>query len=71
MSTLVQTGAVLYSLSQVEHSHRKLRRREKGIRVKLPEIPRSKQDVRNRIFKLKVPFCANLQKQFVLVMLDK
>lgn len=71
MSTLVQTGAVLYSLSQVEHSHRKLRRKEKGIRVKLPEIQRSKQDVRNCNFKLKVPFCANLQKQFILVMLDK
>lgn len=57
MSTLVQRGAVLYSLSQVEHSHRKLHRREKGIHVKLPEIQRSKQDVGNCHFKLKL-LCA-------------
>lgn len=56
MSALVQRGAVLYSLSQEEHSHRKLQRREQGIRVKLPETQRSKQDVRNYDFKVNVPF---------------
>lgn len=49
MSTLVQRGAVLYSLSQVDHSHRKLHRRER-------EIHRSKQDVRNCNSKVKVLF---------------